>query len=108
MLNLIRNGIDATAARPRDNREVLVRTTIAGGDVQVCVEDNGCGMPANAEELLFQPFYTTKEGGMGMGLSISRTIVTSHGGRMWFERRPSGGTAFYFTLPPLEESGRRV
>jgi PAS domain S-box-containing protein len=103
VLNLIRNGIDATGATPRGERLVVVRTATGAGDVEVCVEDNGCGMPDDAEELLFQPFYTTKEKGMGMGLSISRTIVTSHGGRMWFERKPVGGTAFHFTLPVLEE-----
>jgi two-component system sensor kinase FixL len=65
----------------------------------VTVEDTGSGISESVAPQLFQPFVTSKEGGMGVGLSICRTIVESHGGRIWFEARPGGGTIFRFTLP---------
>jgi signal transduction histidine kinase len=61
-----------------------------------------CGLPADVETL-FQPFYTTKDGGLGMGLSICRTLVTSHGGRLWAERRAARCAAFYVALPLAKE-----
>ena len=60
------------------------------------VEDEGCGLPDDVDEKLFQPFFTTKDAGMGMGLSISRTIAATHDGRLWFERKPHGGVRRYF------------
>jgi signal transduction histidine kinase len=105
VLNLIRNGIDAMVTTDLATRETVVRTvTREDGDAEISVLDRGCGMPPNAEETLFEPFFTTKEGGMGMGLSVSRTIITSHGGRIWFTRRPEGGTIMTVTLPPFVES----
>jgi hypothetical protein len=62
------------------------------------------GLPDDVETL-FQPFHTTKEGGLGMGLSICRTLVTSHGGRLWAERRAEGGAAFYIALPLAKDDG---
>ena len=62
------------------------------------VLDSGVGLPDDIE-ILFQPFHTTKDGGLGMGLSICRTLVTSHGGRLWAERRAGRGAAFYVALP---------
>ncbi|NIM51025.1 MAG: PAS domain S-box protein [Gemmatimonadales bacterium] len=102
VLNLVRNAIDAMAESEAQPREAIIRTrTWDDGDVEVSVSDNGCGLPENADDRLFQAFFTTKKGGMGMGLSISRTIVNSHGGRMWFSRNPQGGSTFSFTLPAL-------
>ena len=68
-------------------------------DVQVSVTDTGSGIPPEIAARLFQPFVTTKPDGMGIGLSISRTIVEAHGGRLWLEPNPAGGSAFHFTLP---------
>lgn len=100
ILNLIRNGVDAMADTEPETRELLVRTASnARGEVEVSIIDAGCGVPAAAEPGLFEPFFTTKETGMGMGLSISRTIVEAHGGRMWFMRNPGRGSTFGFTLP---------
>jgi two-component system sensor kinase FixL len=70
--------------------------------VTVTVEDTGPGISESVAAELFQPFVTSKSSGMGIGLSICRTIVESHGGRIWFDMRQGGGTAFYFTLPSAE------
>lgn len=99
VLNLIRNGVDALEAMGAGG-EVLVETGLAApGEVIVAVTDHGCGLPEAVREELFQPFFTTKEDGMGMGLSISRSIVVMHGGRLWYERLQPHGTTFRFTLP---------
>lgn len=105
VLNLIRNGIDAVGESDSSAGEVVLRTGVHGADeVGVSVRDNGCGLAEDAEEKLFQPFFTTKKGGMGMGLSISRSIVTSHGGRIWFSRNADPGATFFFTLPIADNS----
>ena len=97
VLNLMRNAIDAMEDAPR--RELVVSTAPAGGDmVEVAVADTGPGIEPVMMEQLFQPFVTTKAQGMGVGLSISRTIVEAHGGRIWAETNPGGGTVFRFTL----------
>jgi two-component system sensor kinase FixL len=75
-------------------------TTESGADmVTVSIEDSGSGISEALASQLFQPFVTSKQGGMGIGLSICRTIVEAHGGRIWFEHGPQGGTIFRFTLP---------
>lgn len=104
VLNLVRNGIDAVEEARPQRREVRVRTGSDGpGTLRVSVEDEGGGVPAVVERQLFHPFFTTKKRGMGMGLSISRSIVTAHQGRIGFEGRPGGGCTFFFTLPVLDE-----
>jgi two-component system sensor kinase FixL len=98
LVNLIRNAVDATMSSPI--RSLTIRTSDdADTMVRVTVEDTGSGISESVAPQLFQPFVTSKEGGMGVGLSICRTIVESHGGRIWFEARPGGGTIFRFTLP---------
>jgi signal transduction histidine kinase len=105
VLNLIRNGIDAVEeAGPRE-RLVRVRTRCQDpGTVRLSVDDHGSGVSADAERHLFQPFFTTKSDGMGMGLSISRSIVDAHRGHIGFERSSEGGSTFFFTLPILGTS----
>jgi len=105
VLNLIRNGIEAMDGCPAQCI-LLVRTALSAAGVVTCsVVDNGVGVAAEEEEGLFTPFYTTKESGMGMGLSISRTIVRAHGGTVSYARNPDRGMTFYFTLPvEAEES----
>ena len=97
ILNLVRNGLDAMADQPR--RELEVATSAASEEMAiVSVTDTGPGVDGAAAARLFQPFVTTKANGMGVGLSISRTIVEAHGGRIWTEPNPEGGAAFHFTL----------
>jgi PAS domain S-box-containing protein len=104
VLNLIRNGIDAVEEGGGKEGRVVVRTECVGQKaVRVSVEDNGRGLPEDLEDKLFQPFFTTKAGGMGMGLSISKSIATAHRGRISFSRNPSAGTTFHLTLPAFDE-----
>jgi two-component system sensor kinase FixL len=70
--------------------------------ISICVQDTGSGISESVSSQLFQPFVTSKANGMGIGLSICRTIVEAHGGRIWFESGPEGGTIFWFTLPKAE------
>jgi signal transduction histidine kinase len=98
VLNLIVNACDAMASNPPEARKLTLTTFLAQNEVRIGVLDCGVGLPDDVETL-FQPFHTTKEGGLGMGLSICRTLVTSHGGRLWAERRAAGGAAFYVALP---------
>ncbi len=97
ILNLIRNAIDAMDEASR--RELRILTRPADDQLaQVTVADTGPGISPDVAEQLFQPFITTKRHGMGVGLSISRTIVEAHGGRIWVETTPGGGATFHFTL----------
>lgn len=97
VLNLIRNAIDAMEHSPRRELHVAARP-VEDGFVQITVADTGPGVSPDVADQLFQPFITTKRHGMGVGLSISRTIVEAHGGRIWAEPTPGGGASFHFTL----------
>jgi two-component system, LuxR family, sensor kinase FixL len=97
LLNLMRNALEAMQSSQR--RELIVSTGPAeDGMVVVDVADTGCGIPPDVASRLFQPFVTTKRQGMGVGLSISRTIIESHGGKITAEPNQGGGTIFRFTL----------
>jgi two-component system sensor kinase FixL len=101
LLNLIRNSVDAMIDSPE--RRLVISSEAAEGDmVQVNVADTGGGMAPEVMEKLFQPFVSTKPHGMGVGLSICRTIVESHGGRIWPEPNSPHGTVFRFTLPEVD------
>ncbi len=112
LLNLIRNAIEAMEAT--SVRELAIATAPAGGAmVEVSVADTGPGIDPGIAPQLFRPFITTKPHGMGVGLSICRTIVEAHGGRLWTEPNPGGGTVFRFTLRtaahgPADEDAHHV
>ena len=99
ILNLLMNAFDAMSSSPADQRKVILQTRAVDGSVHVALQDFGPGIQAENPEQLFQPFYTTKGSGMGMGLTICNTIVKDHGGRIWAENAPGGGARFTFTLP---------
>jgi len=106
LLNLVVNAIEAMSATNAP-RELLIKTLNVGDRVVVQVEDTGPGLDAAQAKHFFEPFYTTKSKGLGMGLSISRSIIESHGGHLSTRPRPSRGTIFEFTLPAanvLEEN----
>jgi two-component system sensor kinase FixL len=102
LLNLIRNAMDAMETSAVRNLAVSV-TPADDTHVRVSVSDTGIGIAPEVTGQLFQPFITTKRHGMGVGLSISRTIVEAHGGRIWVEPNPGGGTIFNFTLVVVKE-----
>jgi two-component system sensor histidine kinase DctS len=99
LLNLIRNAMDAMAGTPPEDRALVVDAERGDGAVTVRVADRGCGIAPDVEKHLFDPFFTTKPEGMGMGLNICRSIIEIHGGRLWAEAVPGGGTMFCFTVP---------
>ena len=102
LLNLIRNAVDAMESSP--TRDLIIGIApVDGGQVKISVTDSGSGISPDIAEQLFQPFITTKRQGMGVGLSISRTIVEAHNGRIWVEPNPAGGTTFHFTLAVVNE-----
>jgi two-component system sensor kinase FixL len=99
-LNLIANAFDAMDGNDPADRHLLIRTSLLQtGFVEVCVRDSGAGFAEESYQQLLESFYTTKKGGMGMGLAISSTMLRAHGGRLWAENNPGPGAAFYFTLP---------
>jgi len=103
ILNLIRNALEAMDGQ--SHRELLLSTTASEEGFVVAVEDTGAGLSPEVRARLFEPFVTTKETGMGIGLSICRKIIDAHGGRFWAEDRPGGGTAFRFLLPTSDAAG---
>jgi C4-dicarboxylate-specific signal transduction histidine kinase len=99
LLNLILNAGDAMAANPPAQRRLTITTAHHDGLVRISVSDNGCGLPMEPERI-FQPFYTTKKDGLGLGLPICRSIATAHQGRLWAEPNAAGqGTTLHLELP---------
>jgi signal transduction histidine kinase len=104
LLNLFLNGIEAMSAVVDRPRELLIRSGRGGSDgVLVAVQDSGIGLDSQTLERIFDAFFTTKPAGMGMGLSIGRTIIKAHGGQLWAECNPVHGATFQFTLPKARE-----
>jgi len=103
LVNLIRNALEAMEASTR--RELVVSAApLPDGMVEIMVSDTGHGVLLEVLPRLFEPFVTSKETGMGVGLSISKAIIEAHGGRLWMEANPVGGTVFRFTIPSAKEA----
>ena len=106
VLNLLMNAIEAMSGVSNRPRELVITTQNIDADcVQATVEDSGIGIASDTIDKIFDSFYTTKPGGMGMGLSISRSILQSHGGRLWAVGKDTPGTMFHFTVPKYGEEG---
>jgi signal transduction histidine kinase len=104
ILNLLVNGIQATSTVVDRARLLQLGSRLDDeGHVLVMVTDSGTGISADVIERLFQPFFTTKRDGMGMGLSICRSIIDAHDGRIWASSKPGEGATFSFTLPAIAE-----
>ena len=100
ILNLVMNGIDSIRGSANGDRKIIGRTALVDeASAEVTIEDSGAGIPLDKTEQIFEPFFTSKAGGIGMGLYIARTIVESHHGRLWAENRPGAGAIFRFSVP---------
>jgi len=105
LLNLILNGMEAVHASPGVDRRVLIEARVQMGQVEMTVRDSGPGVPASDIERIFEPLFSTKPEGLGMGLAICRTIVEAHGGHLWADRTaPGRGAAFRFVLPQAKRT----
>jgi len=102
MLNLVMNACDAMNTMVAGTRRLQIRTRTVGGKVRISITDVGSGFRLEDYEKLFQPFYTTKPQGLGLGLSISRSIITAHGGTLWGTSSPGQGATFHISLPVLD------
>ena len=101
IINLVMNGVEAMATVNDRPRELMIRSNAQNGHVLVTVEDTGVGLDPRHVDHLFDAFFTTKPAGMGMGLSISRSIIEGHGGRLWATPNPTHGATFQFALPVM-------
>jgi PAS domain S-box-containing protein len=100
LLNLMMNACDAMSGAPSGEGKLTIRSEVLDGEaVSVSVADQGIGIPAAKLEKVFEPFFSTKAHGLGLGLSVCRTIIAAHGGRLWASANPDRGTTFRFTLP---------
>ena len=104
IINLAHNGMEAMSDGDVASRRLGIHTSVLGdGMIEIAVRDRGPGIPVDQMDHLFDPFFTTKPQGLGMGLSISRTIVEAHGGRLWVTSDPGNDTIFHFTLPAAKD-----
>ena len=102
LLNLVMNGIDAMKDTPSENRIISIRTSRVENFAQLSVSDRGAGIPEDKLKEVFEPFYTSKADGMGMGLSIARTIIEAHNGLIWAKNRDLGGASFRIRIPLVQ------
>jgi signal transduction histidine kinase len=105
ILNLLLNASDAMSTVADRPRELVIATSSDGAEIRVSVRDTGIGFDAGDPDRLFDAFYTTKSSGMGMGLSVSRSIMEHHGGRLWATRNRGPGATFSFSIPSEARGG---
>jgi signal transduction histidine kinase len=98
ILNLILNAADALSGIDERSRQIVVRTLASDSGVQLTVQDSGKGIAPDATEKVFEAFYSTKSAGMGIGLSVSRSIIEQHGGHIWATQNDGPGASFSFAL----------
>jgi signal transduction histidine kinase len=104
VLNLVMNGLEAMSTITERQRELMIASRNADQDhVEVTIQDSGIGLDPNPSVKIFDAFYTTKPTGMGMGLSICRSILQAHGGRLWATANDGPGATFHFTMPKEQE-----
>jgi signal transduction histidine kinase len=99
LLNLTLNGCDAMADYNSSERRLLIASQCENGAVRVSVTDHGCGIPEEKTEQVFERFFTTKKNGMGLGLSVCRTIIDAHRGKIWATNNAGSGATFHLSLP---------
>lgn len=99
ILNLMKNGIEAMRQTEESARQLMVGAKVTDARVLISIADRGCGITAETAAHLFEPFYTTKTEGLGVGLNICRSVVEAHHGRLWFKAAPDGGSIFHIDLP---------
>lgn len=104
LLNLMLNGLQAQDATERSSRGLTVSTRFAGDRVVIAIRDHGPGVSTDVAEHMFDAFFTTKSGGMGLGLALCRHIAEAHGGKLWAENHPEGGAVFFLSLPIKDRS----
>jgi C4-dicarboxylate-specific signal transduction histidine kinase len=103
LINMINNSWQAMQQVAETERWLSINTAFGDDDqVVVCLEDNGPGIDSDKLQSIFEPLVTSKQDGLGMGLAISDTIIQAHGGRIWAEKNPKGGTRIIFSLPAME------
>lgn len=103
-MNLMLNGFDAMK-QSSSARELTLKSEVCDRQLQISVRDTGSGLPSGQAEHVFDPFFTTKGNGTGMGLPISRSIIESHGGRLWATGVSGSGATFQFSLPTATAAG---
>jgi two-component system sensor kinase FixL len=107
LINLMLNAGDAMSQPANSTRTLTLRSSRLEDDtIEISVADTGCGIPPGEEEKIFEPYHTTKPHGLGLGLSLSRSIVSAHGGRLWAENQTGGGAVFHFTIPEWKGDSR--
>lgn len=99
LLNLIKNGLEAMRQTPENQRTLEIDLRHEAEEIHITIADHGSGISAKEATQLFEPFYTTKNTGLGVGLNICRSVIEAHQGRLWFEPNPAGGTIFHLVLP---------
>lgn len=102
LINLIVNALEAMDATPRDGRQLSLASRIDGDEVWISIGDTGLGVPQEMAQRIFEPLVSTKEGALGMGLTVARAIAEAHEGHLRLERQPAQGVRFRFSLPRLE------